>query len=66
MNSLTITLSEEYMAKLKALSNQLGTSPQELLQMSIEDLLAEPETAYQHAKRYVLKKNKELYQRLAT
>jgi len=54
------------MAKLKALSNQLGTSPQELLQMSVEDLLAEPETEYQHVKQYVLKKNKELYRRLAT
>ena len=38
---------------------------EELLATSIEDLLAQPEDSFQTAVEFVLKKNAELYRRLA-
>jgi hypothetical protein len=41
-----------------------GITPEELVRASVEDLLGRPEE-FQKAVDYVLKKNEELYQRLA-
>ena len=40
-------------------------SPEELARAGVEELLARPEETYQRAIDYVLKKNAELYRRLA-
>jgi hypothetical protein len=40
-------------------------SLEELLLAGAENLLAPPETSFQNAMEYVLKKNSELYQKLA-
>jgi antitoxin FitA len=65
MSSITIDLAEERLLKLREIATRLGVSPEELVRMSVEELLARPEEDFQHASDYVLRKNAELYRRLA-
>jgi antitoxin FitA len=65
MKNLTISLSADRMAKLREMAIGLGTSPEELARASIEDLLTRPEEDFEKAARYILRKNAELYRRLA-
>lgn len=65
MNTITVTLSDERLSELKEKADELGLTPEELVRVSIEELLSHPEDAFRQAIEYVLKKNKELYQRLA-
>jgi hypothetical protein len=65
MNTITVTLSDERLSELKEKADELGLTPEELVRVSIEELLSRPEDAFRQAVEYVLKKNKELYQRLA-
>ena len=64
MGNITISLPEERMTKLKEIASGLGTTPEELVRASVEDLLGRPEE-FEKAVDYVLKKNEELYRRLA-
>lgn len=64
MGNITISLPEDRMSELKEMAAALGTTPQELVRASVEDLLGRPEE-FQKAVDYVLKKNEELYKRLA-
>jgi antitoxin FitA len=64
MSNITISLPEDSMSKLKEMAVGLGTTPEELVRASVEDLLGRPEE-FQEAVDYVLKKNEELYRRLA-
>lgn len=52
------------MSKLKEMATGLGTTPEELVRASVEELLGRPEE-FEKAANYVLKKNEELYRRLA-
>lgn len=65
MSSITVALPEDRLVKLKELAKQLGVVPEELVQVSIEELLSRPETDFEQAVDYVLAKNAELYRRLA-
>jgi len=65
MNTITITLPDDRLLKLRETATHLKVSPEELVQVSIEELLTRPEEAFQRAVDYVLKKNAELYRRLA-
>jgi hypothetical protein len=65
MQTITITLSDERLLKLKETAARMKISPEELVQVSIEELLAQPEEAFRRAVEYVLNKNTELYRRLA-
>lgn len=65
MNTLIIDLSEDRLRALERLSDQLQISPEELVRLSIDDILTRPEETFQRAMEYVLEKNTELYQRLA-
>jgi antitoxin FitA len=65
MNSITINLPDEHLLKLREIAARLGVSPEDLARMSIEELLAQPEERFERAADYVLKKNEELYRRLA-
>ena len=65
MSSITINLAEERLVKLREIAARLGVSPEELVRMSVEELLARPEEDFQRAGDYVLRKNAELYRRLA-
>jgi antitoxin FitA len=65
MHAITITLSDERLAKLQEIAGRLHIAPEELARAGVEDLLARPEETCQRAIDYVLKKNAELYRRLA-
>jgi len=65
MTTITIDLPKERIRKLKELAAHYGVSPEELVRVSVEDMLEEPEEQFQKAVDYVLKKIDELYKRLA-
>lgn len=63
MSIITTSLPEDRMSELTEIAAGLGTTPEELVRASVEDLLGRPEE-FQKAVDYVLKKNQELYKRL--
>jgi hypothetical protein len=65
MHTITITLSNDRLAKLQELAARLHIAPEELARAGVEELLTRPEEACQRAMEYVLKKNADLYRRLA-
>lgn len=65
MSSLTINLQDEQIARLQEIANRLGISIEDLARISIEELLAAPDEKFGQAADYVLKKNEDLYRRLA-
>lgn len=65
MNAITISLSDDELAKLQEIADRHGITPEELARVSIEELLARPEEEFQRAVKFVLEKNAELYRRLA-
>jgi hypothetical protein len=65
MTTITITLPNDRLLKLKERATRFSVSPEELVRVSIEELLSRPDEAFQRAMNYVLKKNAELYRRLA-
>lgn len=65
MATITVTLSEDRLQKLQELAKQFRIAPEELLRVSVEELIARPQADFQKALEYVLEKNKELYRRLA-
>jgi len=65
MTTITITLSDDRIAKLREIAAHFGVTAEELARVSLEDFLSRPEEAFQDAVDYVLHKNVELYRRLA-
>jgi predicted transcriptional regulator len=66
MNTITITLSDDRLAKLQEMATRFRVSPEELVRVGVEELLARPENdTFQRAVTDVLRKNAELYRRLA-
>ena len=65
MSTLSINLPDDRLRALKKLSTRLNISPEELVRLSIEDILTRPEETFRGAMEYILEKNSELYQRLA-
>ncbi|MFZ3091627.1 MAG: DNA-binding protein [Nitrospirota bacterium] len=65
MTNITFSISDERFAKLKEVASRLKLTPEELVQASIDDLLTQPEEDFARAMDYVIKKNTELYRRLA-
>ena len=65
MNTVTVALSDDRWMKLKEIAARLGISPEDLVRVSIEELLTQPDDAFQQAANRVLKKNSDLYRRLA-
>ena len=65
MSTITVSLPDERLHALKELSTRLSVSPEELVRVSIEELVSRPEEAFKRAVDYVLEKNAKLYQRLA-
>lgn len=65
MAAITINLTEQQLRKLQELAQKLGMSTEELLSASVEDLLNSSQNEFNQAASYVLRKNAELYQRLA-
>jgi predicted transcriptional regulator len=65
MTTLTITLPDERVKKLKELAERFRVSPEELVRASLEELLTRPLDDFQQALERVLRKNADLYKRLA-
>jgi hypothetical protein len=65
MSTITIALPEERLVKLNEMARQLGVVPEDLVRVSIEELLSRPEADFEQAVDHVLSKNAELYRRLA-
>ena len=65
MSAITITLPDERLLKLREMATSFGVSPEDLVRLSVEDLLTRPDKAFRQATEHVLEKNRELYRRLA-
>jgi hypothetical protein len=65
MTNITIALPDDRLARLKEVAARLRVTPEELIRVSVEELLARPEESFRRTVEYVLGKNAELYQRLA-
>jgi antitoxin FitA len=65
MTTFTIDLPDEQAGKLRELAREAGVTPEELLRTGIEQWLTRPNGDFSEAAAYVLKKNAELYRRLA-
>ena len=65
METVEVNLPEQTLSKLKEAAERLRISPEELLILSLEEKLAQLDLTFQQATDYVLKKNVELYKRLA-
>ncbi|NEQ18785.1 MAG: DNA-binding protein [Microcoleus sp. SIO2G3] len=65
MNTITIHIPDDRLLKLQETASRLGVSIEELVLMGVEQLVKQPEASFQDAMGYVLKKNADLYKRLA-
>jgi hypothetical protein len=65
MQTWEVELPDQTAAKLQEAAQKLGVSPEHLLRISLEEMLAQLDQDFLAAASYVLDKNKELYQRLA-
>ncbi len=65
MSTLTIAIPDERLRQLEEAAARLGISPEDLVRVSIEDLLAGSDEKFKNAADRVLEKNAELYRRLA-
>jgi hypothetical protein len=65
MDTITISLPNDRLRALRKLSHQLNVSPEELIRLSVEELLTRPQENFREAAEYILEKNSDLYRRLA-
>ena len=65
MTNLVIPISDDTLLKLQEIAANFRITPEELVAMSINDLLEQPQNEFQRIVQYVLTKNAELYRRLA-
>ena len=65
METITISVTNDRLSKLREVASGFDVTLEELVRLSIESLLLQPEAVFQRAMEYTLNKNEELYQRLA-
>ena len=65
MTAITIPITEECLERLKGLADQAGVSVEEMARTALEEWSARPDANFAQAARYVMRKNAELYRRLA-
>jgi predicted DNA-binding protein len=65
MATLTISLSDEEMRRLEVLGKREGLTVEQMVRLSIHDLIGQPDDAFHAAAKRVLEKNAELYSRLS-
>jgi antitoxin FitA len=63
--AITINIPDEQMQKLQVMAQESGISAEDLLRATIENWLNHSHDDFAQAASYVLKKNAELYRRLA-
>ena len=62
---ISVELSEDQAERLRSAAARLGVSPEELARVGVTDMLTQPEEDFRRAAERVLRKNEELYRRLA-
>jgi hypothetical protein len=65
MSTITIELTDDSISRLEEKASRLGVTAEDLVRASVEDLLSQPDETFQRAIDYVLRKNADLYRRLA-
>jgi hypothetical protein len=65
MSTITITLPDERLNRLERRAADLGITVEELVELSVDELLAKTDEAFEQAVNRVLEKNRDLYERLA-
>jgi hypothetical protein len=65
MTTITISISDDGLRKLREKASYYQVAPEDLVRVSLEDLLDRPTEDFRQAVEYVLNKNSKLYQRLA-
>jgi len=65
MTTVTVSLSDEEMRRLKALSEREGLTIEQLVRLGIRDFIGQPDKFLCAAVRRVMEKNAELYRRLS-
>ena len=65
MTVLNVALEESQVERLKQLADRAGVSAEEFLNRRVADMLDHRELSFEEAAKYVLRKNAELYRRLA-
>ena len=65
MATLTISLSDEEMRRLEVLGKREGLTVEQIVRLSINDLIGQPDDAFRAAAKRVIEKNAGLYRRLA-
>jgi antitoxin FitA len=65
MSTFSVTLERDRATKLEKIAKSLGLTVEDIIQLSIEDLISRSDHSFTDAMNYILEKNKELYKRLA-
>ncbi len=65
MATIVVSLPEDRAMKLRDFASSLKVTPEDLVRVSVDDLLSRPQDAFERAVERVLNKNAELYRRLA-
>ena len=66
MKQITVNLPDNLADELQNISEKLGVKPEDLLLVSLQEKIAHTDEAFSEAMTRVLKKNAELYRRLAS
>jgi len=65
MASITIELSQDRLKRLETLAEKFNLRAQDLVRVTVEELLDRPDEELIRTREYVLQKNRELYRRLS-
>ncbi len=65
MTSITIAIPDDRLRRLSQVAAHLGISVDDLVRVSIEEILDRPEESFDHALHYLFRKNESTYRRLA-
>jgi hypothetical protein len=65
MDVFTVNLPEVQAQRLRDLAREAGVSPEQLIAAGVEEWLNRPDRDFAEAAAYLLRKNRELYRRLA-
>ncbi len=65
MSDITVSISDERLIKLEEKADRLGITLKDLVLLGIDEILSRPDEDFLQAVDYVMKKNAELYRRLA-
>jgi hypothetical protein len=65
MSTISIALSDQRLAKLEEKASELGMTKEELVILSIDDMLSHPDEEFKKIVDEVMEENAELYRRLA-